>query len=57
MINVIEERIKLAKQVEPELTSFLKKLSVKYSGKLIGLKYKLKHKIIFSVSREAISSY
>ena len=42
MISVIEREIKKYKQKEPIITKTLKKLSKKYNGRLVGLKYRLK---------------
>ena len=42
MIDAIEQRIKLATDLEPEITKYLKTLGKKYKGKLEGLNYKMK---------------
>ena len=42
MINVIEDRIRLASKLEPKITKYLKGLSKKYNGVLEGLDYKFK---------------
>ena len=42
MINVIEDRIRLANKLEPKLTKYLKSLGKKYKGVLEGLDYKFK---------------
>ena len=42
MIDAIEQRIKIATDLEPEITKYLKTLGKKYKGKLEGLNYKMK---------------
>ena len=44
MIEEIEDKIKISKKLEPEITKLLKKLAKKYKGTLEGLKYKFKDK-------------
>ena len=42
MINVIEDRIRLANKLEPKITKYLKSLGKKHNGVLEGLDYKFK---------------